>query len=104
KLGVRPARADVTIDSLSGGNQQKVLLARCLRQRLKVLILDEPTVGVDVGARRDIYELIRSIARELRIGVLLISSDIDEVCTEADRILVMYKGQVRAAFPRGTPA
>ncbi len=100
ELGVRPGRADAVMDSLSGGNQQKVLIARCLRKNLKVLILDEPTLGVDVGARRDIYEVLRSIARDLQVGILLISSDVDEVLTEADRILVMYKRRLRAEFPR----
>ncbi|WP_415853706.1 sugar ABC transporter ATP-binding protein [Sinomonas sp. G460-2] len=102
KLGVRPARPGLPIDALSGGNQQKVLLGRCLIDGLKVLILDEPTLGVDVGARREIYTLIRSIAREMKVGILLISSDVDEVLTEADRTLVMYKGRIRAEYPRGS--
>ncbi len=101
KLGVRPARADVSINSLSGGNQQKVLLGRCLFDGLKVLILDEPTLGVDIGARADIYRLIRNIAREMRIAVLMISSDVDEVRTECDRIAVMYKSQIQKSFARG---
>lgn len=101
KLGVRPSRPDLPIDALSGGNQQKVLLGRCLIKGLKVLILDEPTLGVDVGARKEIYLMIRSIARELKVGVLLISSDVDEVLTQADRTLVMYKGRIRAEYPRG---
>ena len=104
KLGVRPARPRIAIDSLSGGNQQKVLLGRSLIKGLKVLVLDEPTLGVDVGARRDIYQLIRTIARELDVGVLLISSDVDEVLTEADRILVMYKCRIRGEFARGASA
>jgi len=104
KLGVRPARPRIAIGALSGGNQQKVLLGRCLIDGLKVLILDEPTLGVDVGARRDIYELVRTIARELEVGVLLISSDVDEVLTEADRILVMYKCRIRGEFSRGASA
>lgn len=99
KLGVRPARADIQMTSLSGGNQQKVLLGRCLIDGLRVLILDEPTIGVDVGARRDIYELIRTFARDLSVGVLLISSDVDEVRTECDRVLVMYKGRITGQFP-----
>jgi ABC-type sugar transport system ATPase subunit len=98
KLGVRPRRPRIAIDALSGGNQQKVLLGRCLMDGLKVLILDEPTLGVDVGARRDIYQLIRTIAQELEVGVLLISSDVDEVLTEADRILVMYKCRIQGEF------
>ena len=69
-----------------------------------MLILDEPTLGVDVGARRDIYKLIRTIARELKVGVLLISSDVDEVLTEADRILVMYKCRIQGEFSRGASA
>jgi ABC-type sugar transport system ATPase subunit len=104
KLGVRPARQDIAIDALSGGNQQKVLLGRCLIDGLKILVLDEPTLGVDVGARRDIYQLIRNIAKELRVGVLLISSDVDEVLTEADRVLVMYKCRITGEFPRGATA
>ncbi|TDO51584.1 ribose transport system ATP-binding protein/D-xylose transport system ATP-binding protein/putative multiple sugar transport system ATP-binding protein [Kribbella sp. VKM Ac-2527] len=104
KLGVRPPRTRIAIDALSGGNQQKVLLGRCLIDDLKVLILDEPTLGVDVGARRDIYQLVRKIARELEVGVLLISSDVDEVLTEADRILVMYKCRIRGEFSRGASA
>ncbi|MEE6166707.1 MULTISPECIES: sugar ABC transporter ATP-binding protein [unclassified Mycolicibacterium] len=99
KLGVRPPRADSQMTALSGGNQQKVLLGRCLIDGLKVLILDEPTIGVDVGARRDIYELIRTFARDLGVGVLLISSDVDEVRTECDRVLVMYKGCITGEFP-----
>ncbi|MGV8872825.1 MAG: sugar ABC transporter ATP-binding protein [Rhodococcus sp. (in: high G+C Gram-positive bacteria)] len=104
QLGVRPARADIQMTALSGGNQQKVLLGRCLIDGLRVLILDEPTIGVDVGARRDIYELIRMFARELEVGVLLISSDVEEVRTECDRVLVMYKGRLTGEFTGATSA
>lgn len=104
KLGVRPARGDLQMTALSGGNQQKVLLGRCLIDGLKVVILDEPTIGVDVGARRDIYELIRTFARDLGVGVLLISSDVDEVRTECDRVLVMYKGRITGEFPGAASA
>jgi ABC-type sugar transport system ATPase subunit len=104
RLGVRPPRPGIAIDALSGGNQQKVLFGRSLIKGLKVLILDEPTLGVDVGARRDIYELIRTVARELKVAVLLISSDVDEVLTEADRILVMYKCRIRGEFTPGASA
>jgi ABC-type sugar transport system ATPase subunit len=103
ELGVRPARPDLPITALSGGNQQKVLLGRCLIDDLRVLILDEPTLGVDVGARRDIYRLIRAFARDQGVAVLMISSDVDEIRTEADRVLVMYKGRITGEFsPRAT--
>src|SRR5439155_17949051 len=104
KLGVRPRQPRIAIDALSGGNQQKVILGRSLINGLKVLVLDEPTLGVDVGARRDIYQLIRTIARDMQVGVLLISSDVDEVLTEADRILVMYKCRIRGEFSHGASA
>jgi ABC-type sugar transport system ATPase subunit len=96
-LDVRPPRLDVNIETLSGGNQQKVLLARCLAAHPSVLILDEPTVGVDVGARFEIFRIIRELTDSSR-GVLLISSDIAEVTTESDRILVMYKGRITGEF------
>lgn len=96
-LDVRPARLNVNIETLSGGNQQKVLLARCLAAEPRVLILDEPTAGVDLGARLEIYRIIRELTAT-GLSVLLISSDISEVLTESDRILVMYKGKVSAEF------
>lgn len=97
-LGVRPPNLDLPIEKLSGGNQQKVLIGRCLIKDLRVLILDEPTLGVDVGARRDIYELMKSLSREMEVGILMISSDAEEVRQEADRTLVMYKGRIVREF------
>lgn len=81
-----------------------MLLGRCLVDDLKVLILDEPTLGVDIGARRDIYQLVRTIAQQSQVGVLLISSDVDEILTESDRILVMYKGRLQGEFSREASA
>ncbi|MBB5415785.1 ABC-type sugar transport system ATPase subunit [Paraburkholderia youngii] len=101
KLGVRPADPGVSLNALSGGNQQKVLLARCLFKGLKVLILDEPTLGVDIGARVDIYKEVQSIARERDVGVLIISSDLEEILAEADRVFVMYKSRIQGEFARG---
>ena len=100
RLDIRPPRLDIAIQSLSGGNQQKVLLARWIATRPKVLILDEPTIGVDVGARFELYRLIRDIADE-GCAILLISSDLNEVIEECDRILVMYKGRITAEFGHG---
>ena len=96
-LDVRPPRLDIAIQALSGGNQQKVLLARWIAVRPKILILDEPTLGVDVGARFELYRLIRKLADD-GCAILLISSDLNEVLEECDRVLVMYKGRLAGAF------
>ncbi len=88
------------IEALSGGNQQKAVLARCLATKPKLLILDEPTLGLDVGARFEVFELVRRLAHD-GCAILLVSSDIEEVIAEADRIIVMYKGRVTAEFDAG---
>jgi D-xylose transport system ATP-binding protein len=99
-LDLRPLNLAIPVDSLSGGNQQKVLLARWLSTDPRVLILDEPTLGVDIGARFELYRLIRRLADEDR-GVLMISSDLNEVIDECDRVLTMYKGRITGEFERG---
>jgi ABC-type sugar transport system ATPase subunit len=79
--------------NLSGGNQQKVVLAKWLLTRPDVLIVDEPTHGIDVGAKFEIYEILKSMAREGK-GIILISSDLPEILGIADRILVINSGTV----------
>ena len=86
------------IGLLSGGNQQKVAIARGLMTRPKVLILDEPTRGVDVGAKKEIYQLINQFKRE-GLSIILVSSEMPEVIGMSDRILVMHEGQLSAEFP-----
>jgi ribose transport system ATP-binding protein len=86
------------IATLSGGNQQKVLLARWFEGNSKLLVLIEPTRGVDVGARRDIYETLRKSAKEQNIGVLITTSDHEEVVQVADRAIVMAKGHKIVEF------
>jgi ribose transport system ATP-binding protein len=94
-------RGDVNspVVRLSGGNQQKVLLAKWLVQQPKVLILDEPTRGVDVGAKLSIYEIIRETAAR-GVAVIVVSSELEEVLGLAHRILVMSGGRQMAVLPR----
>ncbi len=92
-LDVRPAGVDRPVRTLSGGNQQKIVLARWLLRECRVLLLDEPTRGVDVGARSEIYALVRSLAAR-GVAVVLVSSEVEEVLGLADRVLVVREGQV----------
>jgi len=80
---------------LSGGNQQKVILARWLAIKPRVLILDEPTAGIDVGAKAEIYRLMAELAAQ-GLGLILISSELPEVLAVSDRILVMHEGRLVA--------
>ncbi|MGJ9424163.1 sugar ABC transporter ATP-binding protein [Aeromicrobium sp. CF3.5] len=92
-VDIRPDAPDRIIRTLSGGNQQKVVLARWLLRGCKVLLLDEPTRGVDVGARAEIYALIRQLA-DSGVALIVVSSDIDEVLGLSDRILVIAEGSI----------
>ena len=92
-LDVRPAGVDRPVRNLSGGNQQKVVLARWLLRDCRVLLLDEPTRGVDVGARSEIYALVRSLA-DRGVAVVMVSSEVPEVLGLADRVLVIREGRV----------
>ena len=97
-LNVEPPRPAMIPDQLSGGNQQKVVMCKALFKSPRVLVLDEPTRGVDVDARRAIHHLITDLAKQ-GVGVLLISSDIEEVLGLSHRVLVVKGGQVIKEFP-----
>jgi len=99
KLGVKTPSLHQLIVYLSGGNQQKVILARWLSEEVKVILLDEPTRGIDVGARSEIYSIIYDLARQ-GVGVLMVSSDLPEVLGVADRVLVMREGRLVACLSR----
>ncbi len=92
-LGIRVGTDAINVGALSGGNQQKVLLARLLETKPRVLILDEPTRGVDIGAKSEIYRLIDELARS-GVGVIVISSELPEVVGLCDRVLVMREGRI----------
>lgn len=99
-LSIRARSGRTHVGSLSGGNQQKVLLARLLETEPKVLILDEPTRGVDIGAKSDIYRLIDRLAAA-GAAVLMISSELPEIIGLADRVLVMRDGAIAGSLSRG---
>ncbi|RIK44014.1 MAG: hypothetical protein DCC57_17410, partial [Chloroflexi bacterium] len=85
---------------LSGGNQQKVVLAKWLASQPKVLILDEPTRGIDVGAKAEVHALMSRLA-QAGIGIIMVSSELPEVLGMSDRIVVMHEGRVAAILDRG---
>jgi ribose transport system ATP-binding protein len=93
RLGIRCAGPEQPIRELSGGNQQKVLLARWLASRISVLLLDEPTRGIDVGAKAEILSLIRELADQDGLAVLMIASELDELVQGSDRIMVLRDGR-----------
>ena len=96
-LRIRARSLRDNIGTLSGGNQQKVVIAKCLLTRPRVLLLDEPTRGVDVGAKREIHGIVRRLAAA-GMGILLVSSELEEVRATATRIVVMSRGAVTAQF------
>ena len=98
-LNIKTATEKSKISTLSGGNQQKVLIARLLMMEPKIIILDEPTRGVDVGAKAEIFTILNQLTNQ-GLGVLMISSEALEVLGVSDRILVLYKGKITAEFNR----
>ncbi|MFI6948091.1 sugar ABC transporter ATP-binding protein [Streptomyces sp. NPDC050422] len=99
KLQVKYARLADVVGTLSGGNQQKVVLAKWLATSPQVLIVDEPTRGIDVGTKAEVHRLLSSLAAE-GVAVLMISSDLPEILGMADRVLVMHEGRLAAEIPR----
>jgi ribose transport system ATP-binding protein len=102
-LAIRAASPGVEVGTLSGGNQQKVLLSRLLATQPKALILDEPTRGVDVGAKSEIYAIIDNLAKS-GVAILVISSDLPEIIGICDRVIVMREGRITGEVGRGTAA
>jgi rhamnose transport system ATP-binding protein len=99
RLQVRMTGVNQLAQALSGGNQQKVVIAKWLATNPRVLILDEPTRGVDIGAKVEVHRIISDLAAS-GLGIILISSDLPEVLAMSDRILVLHEGRLTAAFPR----
>ena len=100
RLNIKVSSATDDILSLSGGHQQKVLLARCLATDPKVLVLDEPTRGIDVGTKAELHRMIIDLARG-GLAVLVISSELPELLALAERVYVLREGAVAAEFTQG---
>jgi rhamnose transport system ATP-binding protein len=101
RLGIHAQGINQQTKSLSGGNQQKVVLAKWLTTRPKVLILDEPTRGVDVGAKAEVHRIVSDLAAE-GIAIILISSELPEVLAMSDRVLVLHEGHLSAEYDHAT--
>jgi ribose transport system ATP-binding protein len=98
-LNIRVPKVTTAAGVLSGGNQQKVVLAKWLSMKPRVIILDEPTRGIDVGSKSDIYGLLRALA-DSGVAILMISSDMEEVIGVCDRIAVMHEGRINGLLER----
>jgi ribose transport system ATP-binding protein len=99
RLNIKAGSVEIEVGTLSGGNQQKVVLARWLSMQPRVIIFDEPTRGIDVGAKNEIYELMRKLA-DSGVAILMISSDMEEVIGVSDRVAVMHEGAISGFLER----
>lgn len=99
RLYIKSGRPDLEVGNLSGGNQQKVVLAKWIGIAPRVLILDEPTRGVDVGAKREIYQLMNELA-DRGVPIVMVSSDLPEILGVSDRIMVMHEGRISGELSR----
>ena len=100
ELAIKVASPENPISALSGGNQQKVVIGKALMTRPKVLLMDEPSRGIDVGAKAEVFREMRRLAAE-GLGILFVTSDLEEVMSLSDRILVMSNGRITGEFVGG---
>ena len=100
-MRIKTANIDLPVKSLSGGNQQKVLLAKWILLNPKVLIIDEPTRGVDIGAKSDIYAILKDLAAQ-GMGIIIVSSEIPEIMGVCDTIYVMREGKLTGTMSAAT--
>jgi len=98
-LTVKASSIEAAVATLSGGNQQKVVLGKWLARRPRVIVFDEPTQGVDVGAKAEIHRLVRQLADD-GAAVVMISSDMEEIVAESDRVAVMHEGRITGILDR----
>lgn len=101
KLNIKTANLDIAVGTLSGGNQQKVMLAKWLNTAPRLLIVDEPTRGIDIGAKAEVHGILHELAAA-GVAIVIISSDLPEVLSLADRVIVMREGRIAGEFPGET--
>ena len=99
RLSIKAAHWDQQVDELSGGNQQKVVIGKWLATRPEVMILDEPTKGIDIGSKAAVHEFMGELVAQ-GLAVILVSSELEEVRGIADRIIVMHEGRICGEFSR----
>jgi ABC-type sugar transport system ATPase subunit len=99
EMAIKVSSPQISINALSGGNQQKVVIGKGLLTKPKVLLMDEPTRGIDVGAKSDVFEIMNSMAKG-KFGVVFVSSELEEIFSMSDRILVLSKGKIIGEFNR----
>jgi ribose transport system ATP-binding protein len=99
RLSIRTPGPGFRVGDLSGGNQQKVIFSKWLQAECRILLVDEPTRGVDVGAKREIYQLLRSLTRR-GVAIVMVSSELPEILGMSDRVLVMREGRIAAELAR----
>jgi ABC-type sugar transport system ATPase subunit len=99
RLAIKTGTMDDKAAHLSGGNQQKVVLAKWIMSKSKILILDEPTKGIDIPSKVDVYNVMNELVTK-DVSIILISSDVDEVIGMCDRIMVLYNGRIVSVIPR----
>lgn len=97
KLAVRAANPEQLVGTISGGNQQKIVFAKWLLKQAEIFIMCEPTRGIDIGAKKEIHRIIRSLAEE-GCTVLVVSSEIEEIIDTCDRVIILYNGEVKQEF------
>jgi ABC-type sugar transport system ATPase subunit len=98
-VSIRTPDIETDVNSLSGGNQQKIVLAKLLETGSRIFLMNEPTRGIDVGAKVDIYQMMENLC-EAGAGIIMISSELPEMLSMADRIIVIAKGQIKAEYNR----
>ena len=102
ELSIKAESGDNKVSELSGGNQQKIVIGKWLDENPKILILDGPTVGIDIGAKAGIFETIKEFSKNNGMGVILISDEIKEIVSYSNRIIIMRNGRIYKIFDRGS--